>query len=305
MQPANFREFVRLIGEKSPLQRKSLEAYLNKQDAKFWERAGLFFDKFSQYLEKNSLTHELVADAYLKLCKDMLSEQIKFKKTGKYSATSASEVNKKVYSSEAEMSLMVYGLAISQFLWPNHYAMFDFFLTQSSQQRDVQRYLEIGPGHGLHLVYASEFFKGSLLKAVDISPVSVRICKAMLATFAPTAQVSFDLVDVNEMPADDQSKFDYIVISEVLEHVEDPLSILKKLYDLVDDNGRVFITTCANAPSVDHIYLYDSVEHMRDHCKQAGFTIETELALPVGNYERSQWKELKVEINYAAVLSKN
>lgn len=118
----------------------------------------------------------------------------------------------------------------------------------------------------------------------------------------PQARCEFINQDVNGLVA--QREFDYIVMCELLEHVDRPIDILRKTHSLLSDSGHCFITTCANAPAVDHVYLYDSVEHIQRELEQAGFQIIDELALPVGNIPRGRWIKDKVEVNYAALLSK-
>jgi SAM-dependent methyltransferase len=98
--------------------------------------------------------------------------------------------------------------------------------------------------------------------------------------------------------------FDYIVMCELLEHLDCPAEILRRAYSLLIPGGHCFITTCANAPAIDHVYLYHSVEHMRRELRSSGFAIETELALPVGDSPEERWEADKVEINYAAMLRK-
>jgi len=64
------------------------------------------------------------------------------------------------------------------------------------------------------------------------------------------------------------------------------------------------VTTCANAPAVDHVYLYDSVEHIRTQIRECGFQIDSDIALSVDGSSEDQWVKGKTEINYAAYLSK-
>jgi hypothetical protein len=91
---------------------------------------------------------------------------------------------------------------------------------------------------------------------------------------------------------------------EVLEHLDCPLNILKKTYALLHDEGRLFITTCANCPAIDHVYLYENVGHIRKEIQEAGFNIVSDLPLPVGNYPDNNWLDTKIEVNYAAMLRK-
>jgi len=116
------------------------------------------------YLTDIGITLDYAVDAYLKVCKDMLAEQTRFARTGVYNCQSADEVDKTVYSNPGIMSYHMHGIALSQFLWPNHYAMYDFFCQEvATGEHLVQSYLAIGAGHGLFLFKALDTFKNTSL----------------------------------------------------------------------------------------------------------------------------------------------
>lgn len=293
--------FVDLVSSRSPLQKKAIRAFLSKQDEDYWQSAEHFAEELMEFLADKRLKPEFVADAYLKMCKGMLSQQIAFKRTGTYSCAHSSEAYEQVYSSEEEMSSYMYGLALSQYLWPNHYALFRYFQNICSGVNGVRNYLEIGPGHGLYLIEAMRLFPDAEFSAVDISPVSLRISQELVSHFAHGHSCSFRVQDAREISS---GAYDFISMCEVLEHLDDTMPLLKKLHDLTATGGRVFITTCANCPAIDHTYLYDSVAHIRRELCEAGFKILQDLPLAVGDVPEDLWEMQKVEVNYAALLAR-
>jgi len=295
----HLNKFVDLIIQKNPLQKKAIKLFLQSQDEEFWIRSDEYCSNMFVLLEREDITLEYVADSYLKMCKDMLKEQVKFKKTGKYSCSTIEEANRKVYYSENEMKPYMYGLGLSQFLWPNHYAMYSYFINIVRKINNIEFYLEIGPGHGLFLVEALKHFENASFSAVDISPISIDITKKVIDQFVPCVKCDFLHKDVREFSG---NQYDMIVMCEVLEHLEDPNEILQKIRELLSPGGTAFITTCANAPAIDHVYLYRSVEHIRSEIRNSGFGIISEIVLPVGNIHEDEWEQQKVEINYAALL---
>ncbi len=93
-------------------------------------------------------------------------------------------------------------------------------------------------------------------------------------------------------------------MGEVLEHVNDPLKILKSIYGLLINGGSFYLTTCANAPAIDHVYLFNDVDEIRTLIEKAGFSISKELVAPS---EDKSWKEIeaqKLDVSYAAILTK-
>ena len=57
------------------------------------------------------------------------------------------------------------------------------------------------------------------------------------------------------------------------------LKLLKKLNDLLSEDGVLYFTTPTNAPAIDHIYLFNNVEEIRELARSAGFQIESEMPL--------------------------
>jgi len=69
--------------------------------------------------------------------------------------------------------------------------------------------------------------------------------------------------------------YDLIVISEVLEHLEEPSLALRKLARILRPQGRVFINVPINSPSPDHIYLLTRPQEVRDLIEASGLMIES------------------------------
>ena len=91
------------------------------------------------------------ANAYIKFNKEILREEIEFKKTGKYSATDYEEIKKSVYNNDNIMSgYYLTGLYLSYFFWPHHYMIFNFFRDEFvGKLGKVEKLMEWGSGHGL------------------------------------------------------------------------------------------------------------------------------------------------------------
>ena len=89
-----------------------------------------------------------------------------------------------------------------------------------------------------------------------------------------------------------------------MEHLEDPLEVLNKLYRILTDDGKIFITVAVWAAHIDHIYLYKSANDVRDHLHQANFCIENELVQAVFEKDETNPEKEKIPVNYAAILKK-
>lgn len=299
-----FNKFVQNIFLKSPMQKKRILKHFAKRDDLFWQRAEKFAKGFMNYLTEVRITIDDAVDAYLKVCKDMLVEQTRFARTGVYSCQSANEVDKTVYSNQDVMSYHMYGIAISQFLWPNHYAIYDFFCQEVAKIEDlVQSYLEIGAGHGLFLSKSLETFKNASFSIIDISEFSINMARKIIHYMSKYSdKVQFHHQDV--MTFDYKLTFDFITMGEVLEHVENPKSLLDKLYKLLKPKGWAYISTCCNCPAIDHVYLFKNVKEIRILFREVGFHINREIVLPVETISKGSYKFESTEINYAAIVTR-
>ena len=99
-------------------------------------------------------------------------------------------------------------------------------------------------------------------------------------------------------------KFDCIVMGEVLEHVERPLQMLEKIYELLNQTGKAFVTTVINAPAVDHIYLFKNIEQVLELAKKAGFKIFDYLCVTEGDISLEKAIKKRRAIDIAMILEK-
>lgn len=305
MSAWNFDKIVESIVKQSSFQKKKIQTYLASKDKTFFEEAELFALSYSEYLECHGIPMEFAVSAYLEMCQNMMKCQLEFMKTGKYTVTESNDTFIDVYGNEEKMQSYMIGLAISQFLWPTHYEMYKFFEAAINQYGSkVESYLEIGPGHGLflnkaldHLMYCDD------ITAVDISPISVGITKSIIEFFRKK-QFSIDFRTQDVLEFSSSKRYDFITMGEVLEHVTYPEKLLYKLHGLINEGGRIFISTCVNAPAIDHVYHFKHINEITSMVNQCGFNIESNLILPVENLPMEVIVDQRIAINYCAILTR-
>lgn len=304
MQYKNIEYLKNKIFEKSPFQQKKLEDFFSKQDEKFNQDFELFLEEYIGYLNKNSLTIEYGIDAYLKMVSDMFKSQIKFMRTGKYPVTNTTEAIDNVYNDKTEMLSYMIGLALSQYLWSTHYEMFNHLKEELRKNaKEIKTYLEIGPGHGLFLKNAIDILdEDTNMTAIDISPISLEVSKSIIEYFYPNKNIKFINEDMLKLDLD--SNCDFIVMGEVIEHVETPELLLKKISKLLSQNGKAFLSTCVNCPAIDHVYHFHTVDEIRDMFKRCGLKIVSEKVLPVENLPMCEIEDKKITINYSAIVQR-
>jgi len=62
-------------------------------------------------------------------------------------------------------------------------------------------------------------------------------------------------------------------MSEVIEHVEQPIDYLKKITEVTHNNSYIYVTTCMNSPAIDHISLFETVGQIESLVLEANLKI--------------------------------
>ncbi len=262
-------------------------------------------DRYLDFCESKGHDLAYMADSYLTIVGDTFQEQIYFMKHKQYRHKSYADVAGHVYHNKDYMDQYMYGLAITSFLWPNHLDMGRFFV--ETMPRDMKgKYLDIGPGHGYYLMKAMELGSFDKFLGIDISEASIKQTQAIIDHFKPEYKDRFTLkmIDFLEAEGLENGSYNAIVMGEVLEHVEQPDVFLKRIAELAADDAYIYVTTCINAPAVDHIYLWRSTDELEKMIESTGLKIKQPLRLP---YEGKTLEESEAEdlsINVAYVLEK-
>lgn len=284
----------------SPVHAKKLKKNLESFDEAYYPLAEGFLRKYKAFLDKEGRTMDYAIDCYLSMISDMNIETVEFARSGKYSSSTFSEVNERVYANPGIMEYYMHGLLMSQFLWRHHYQIFDYF-TKSlpAYAGKVSSYLEIGAGHGLYLAQALDILgPQTAFTVVDISQSSIDLARKL----TDDPRVAFNVKDIFDFA--DDVRYDFICMGEVLEHVEDPVKLLNKLHKMLADDGTLFITTPTNAPAIDHIYLFNNIEEIQDMLRNTGFEISSEVFYSSEDVSPERAAKFKIALLYGAFLKK-
>lgn len=134
--------------------------------------------------------------------------------------------------------------------------------------------LDLGCGHGeLISMLKKEGFK---VCGVDQSIERIRsLQKAGINCFCANIEDEFVCED----------KFDVIICQECLEHVVNPIRVLKKIYELLKSDGTVFITVPygKNCDYVTHVRQFDESK-IYSILIETGFIVNNIIQIPYLNY---------------------
>jgi len=286
------------IGAASTMQRRAVESALEA----LTQGERLELQSYLEFCTKEGWGIDQLVGAYMTITHDTMREQIFFQRNGQYRHSSFDSVASNVYFDTKYMSSYMYGLALTLFLWPNHLQIVRFFRDMLPRKRGGT-YLEVGPGHGAFFRYAVRYGGFDTCVGVDISPTSLQMTRKLLESDTSLDRARWELMNTDFLAATTlHERYDAIVMGEVLEHVEEPLKFLERIRDLAAKNAFIFITTAINAPAIDHIYLFRTVEEVRDLVTAAGMTVRDVLATPYTGCSMEETVQKKLPINVAMVL---
>jgi 2-polyprenyl-3-methyl-5-hydroxy-6-metoxy-1,4-benzoquinol methylase len=286
------------VCERDPRAGVKLREFIERAGPAWQLRGERFLSSFQRFLETRGKPFDYGIDCYLKLCASVATERLNFLRSQCYSNTSFTQVAECVYHNPDVMQYHMYGLVFAQFLWPDQYHRYSFFCDAfPGYAPRIKTYLEIGGGHALYVTEAASILSADAqVDVVDISASSLELARGMM----PDAAVTWHQADIFDFAP--QRRYDFITIGEVLEHLEDPRAMLRRILELLTPDGRAFITTPANAPMIDHIYLFNNAQEIRDMLQTSGFEIEAEASMFADDMPAARGEKLKAPLMYAAFV---
>lgn len=217
------------------------------------------------------------------ICNLVLEEELHFRRTGGYRLKTFAEAVAEVYSNDELMGHYMNGLLMTQLWWSNHTEAMRFYVSSFLKGfKRPYRHLEIGPGHGLLLFLAGKESLCRTLEAWDVSAESINQTRAAMKTLGGRKDVTLRVQDIFADPPAGAA-FDSIVLSEVLEHLEQPAEALGQIHRLLAPHGRLFINMPINSPAPDHLFLLESPEAVVAFVADCGYRIERTCFAPQTN----------------------
>ena len=288
-----------VIGQ-NPLQKNFLTNSMKELDEDHLKGLNLYIE----FCLSNGIDLQFLAKSYNFIVRETLREQMFFNKHKRYRYSTYNEVAGSVYMDNEYMQKYMYGLAITSFLWKQHQVMHKFFEDHLPKEK-TGTFLEIGPGHGYYFMKALTLTAFDDLTAIDISPTSVEMTKQIVKqSVGMNTGKKWDIYQCDFLMLETTKKYDGLVMGEVLEHVENPVAFLKKIHSIVHLDSFVYITTCANAPEIDHLYLFKNEKEVIKMAEDCGFTVKGKLVVPYANYTVEETNEKELPLNIALTLAK-
>ena len=244
---------------------------------------------------------------YRYLCeKIVLPEELYFRRNGGYRLTKFEDAERECYANPEFMNRYMNGLLVSDVMWANHAAAMTYYVrTYLPSLSKGSSHLEIGPGHGIFLFFAASLTSVESVAAWDVSPTSIANTRHALQTLGVTRPIELTLQ--NLFDAGDAKKngiFDSIVMSEILEHLEDPVAALRAAALWLRPGGKIWINVPANSPAPDHVYLFTSPEHVCEVVRSAGLDIIASDAFAMQNVPLAKAQKNQMSVSCVVTARK-
>lgn len=258
----------------------------------------------------SGLVLRLAGDHLGKLCEDyrwhcscLMPEQLHFERTGSYRLSSFAEAITEVYSNADYMRRYMNALLLTQILWSNHTEAINFYCKRFLETNTGNyRHLEIGPGHGLLLYFAALDNRAVALEAWDVSDTSLTMTSEFLARLDIHRHVAVHQRDI--LTATPDAVWDSVVISEVLEHLENPGFALATVRQCLRPGGRAFINVPVNCPAPDHIFLFSTPEDVIKQVCDAGLDAIEVGIFPSTGYTEMRARKLKAALSCSIIAQR-
>lgn len=270
----NISSFLDEVARLSEIQSNHIDEYLssmNHEEKEALERRIEYLHR----IENNSYLQ--IAECYLTWCTYFMEERKYFvTHDEQYRNHTYAEIHA-YYQDKDYMKNYMVGLSISVYLLNIQRKNLVFFKEHCLKDKHVGgKYLEVGPGHGEYLSIAMENTNFDAYIGIDISPSSTERTSKFLNYYfrnKPDLLRRLEIKCEDFFKFEENDKFDAIVISQVIEHVENPGDFLRKTRKLADKNALIFVSTAINSPFPDHIYHFHDSDEVRSLIRTSGLEI--------------------------------
>lgn len=118
------------------------------------------------------------------------------------------------------------------------------YVADRTELRDA-RVLDVGCGAGLLSEALAQ--AGARVTAIDLAPELVKV--ARLHALESGARVDYRVQSAEDIAAAEPASYDAVTCMEMIEHVPDPLSVIRACTQALRPGGRLFVSTLNRTPA--------------------------------------------------------
>lgn len=168
-------------------------------------------------------------------------------------------------------------------LWDTFYNPLEL-LKKMSVDKHIRTLIDIGCGYGTFLIPATTLISGKVV-GIDIDEEMINICKKKVDDNRENLNVHLIHGDIftenaEQLLSDYKDEIDYITLFNIL-HCEKPLTLLKKTYDVLNDNGKLGVIHWKNeeTPRGPSMRIRPTPKMIINWAGEMGFELEKQVDL--------------------------
>jgi 2-polyprenyl-3-methyl-5-hydroxy-6-metoxy-1,4-benzoquinol methylase len=243
------------VDEQHPRSSRAIAEARARAPERFDQYAELFLGWAYRALGEQALSRTV--NAFVQFSGDVNLAQARYEAEGHYPHKSYAECYETVYGEPETMDDYLWGVYLTNFLWPHHMdiSMFfeDRFLTRLAPDA---RIVEIAPGHGGWGLLALHRLPAATLSAYDVSPSSIRIARSLAAAAGSAQRAEYQQHDARDLLRAPGGTADACLCNFLIEHLEDPHVLLEVVHHVLAPRGLAFLSGALTAAQIDHIYEF-------------------------------------------------
>ncbi|MEK7616895.1 MAG: class I SAM-dependent methyltransferase [Patescibacteria group bacterium] len=129
-------------------------------------------------------------------------------------------------------------------------------IVEELQLKNMEKILDVGCGNGYYLNLLNKLGFELILVGIDNDGRALKDARKLIRD----NKVKLISANANKLPLESRS-FDKVILSEVIEHVEDEQKVLSEIYRVLKPGGVMVLTTC----NKDYPFLWDPVNFCLQH----------------------------------------
>jgi hypothetical protein len=227
-----------------------------KTDDEYKKFAEKTIDAIFLYGKSNNDSEDYIVKIYNDYYLEYLELQAEFNKTGRYRFSSYEEVDKIL--GPIFHKNYIYVLLLSFLTTTYRYEMMKYISGSMANvlKENSENGLEIGFGTGIDLPSRLNYFTN-----YDIFEINEYSEKIFNLLYADNKTINYNKAFYN---FDDENKYSFVQLIELMEHLQDPKKYIDLSHKILKKNGRLIFTTAVNMANIDHIYLFNNLQSVRD-----------------------------------------
>ncbi len=216
---------------------------------------------------------KVLADGYVSFVTEVNKSQVKYEARGYYLNKSYEDVFRSVYNNSSHMNLYHWGVYTTTFAWEHHLKLYrffrDFFLPLLNPEEGVL--LDLGAGSGIWSLLFLHNLQNWKCDGIDISQTSVALANNMAEKNGFPRRVQYKVQDALLYSA--EYKYDSCISCFLLEHLENPILLIKNIAKNIAVGGYAFITGALTAAEIDHITEFKYESELVKMAEESGFRV--------------------------------